>query len=76
MSLKNMTAEEVEFWAKGCSDALEEVEKNGLWICPECKHLMGDPPKDYNICPHCRKEFGYDAPFYPLAEPIWKPSEK
>jgi hypothetical protein len=60
MSLDNMTFEEVQFWAKGESDALLAAEKNGLWVCPECSHLMPNPPQSYSICPHCRKEFGYD----------------
>jgi rubrerythrin len=61
MSLNNMTGEEVQFWAKGLADALRKVEENGLWRCPECTHLMGNPPSDYSICPHCNVEFGNDA---------------
>jgi rubrerythrin len=56
-----MTGKEVKFWAKGLADAFLEIEINGLWRCPECKHLMGTPPNDYHICPHCNVEFGYDA---------------
>lgn len=70
MSLENMTLEEVRFWSKGCRDMMLAIEKNGIWVCPECKHLMSYPPCDYNICPVCRVEFGYGAKERPEATPF------
>ena len=61
MSLDDMTNDEIKSWTKGMADAFAAVKQNGLWLCPECKGLMPDPPKDYNICPCCNVEFGYDA---------------
>lgn len=29
-------------------------------ICPVCGYGMQDPPADYNICPSCGTEFGYN----------------
>lgn len=29
-------------------------------LCPVCGYEMRDPPTDYNICPCCGTEFGYD----------------
>ena len=31
-----------------------------LSMCPVCGYGMKDPPRDYNICPCCGIEFGYD----------------
>lgn len=73
MSLDNMTIDEVKFWSKGCRDILLEIEKNGLFRCPECKHFMVDEAKDYNICPVCGVEFGYDSEHRETTEVIWRP---
>jgi len=29
-------------------------------ICPVCGYHMKEPPRDFNICPSCGTEFGYD----------------
>jgi hypothetical protein len=34
------------------------------WKCPLCQTEMPYPPREYNICPGCTKEFGYDASEY------------
>lgn len=73
MTIENMTSEETKYWIKGCRDTLDEIATRGLWICPECGHLMDAPPKDYHICDHCEKEFGYDAKEVPDAVPLWMP---
>jgi hypothetical protein len=31
-----------------------------IYICPVCGYPMSDPPRDYNICPSCGTEFGYE----------------
>ena len=31
-----------------------------LSMCPVCGYGIKDPPRDYNICPCCGIEFGYD----------------
>lgn len=73
VSLDNMNHYEVQFWCKGASDILLAAEKDGLWRCPECGHLMVHPPKDHNICHHCRKQFGYDAPEQEGTQ-VWSPA--
>jgi len=30
------------------------------FLCPVCGFNMDDPPANYNICPSCGTEFGYD----------------
>lgn len=50
MSLENMTLEEIQFWSKSVSDTLNEIEKEGLYRCPECKKLIVGRPCDWNIC--------------------------
>jgi rubrerythrin len=47
---------------RGYSAALKDAKESGIWICPSCHEWMANPPRDYNICPHCDMEFGYDAP--------------
>ena len=74
MSLENMTHEEIQFWRKGVTDALDAAAANGLWKCPLCGHLMVHPPCDYTICSHCEVEFGNDAPEYDEEHGrVWKP---
>jgi hypothetical protein len=35
-----------------------------MFLCPVCYYnQMPDPPQDYNICPCCGTEFGYDDEF-------------
>jgi|SRR5579863_1561197 len=31
-----------------------------LYICPVCAYTLSYPPEDFNICPCCGTEFGYD----------------
>jgi hypothetical protein len=32
-----------------------------MYLCPVCGYgQMSDPPENYNICPSCGTEFGYD----------------
>lgn len=72
MSIDNMNEEECNIWIKGQKDLANDIKKNGLYICPECNNPMGLPPIDYNICPSCMKEFGYDAEMRPDIQPVWK----
>lgn len=72
MSLDDMNSYEIEFWKKGCEDLIGEIEKCGLYICPECNHLMAGAPVDFNICTSCGKEFGYDGKERPDIQPVWK----
>lgn len=72
MSEPELTLDNVDVWKKGLRDALAHVEQCGLYRCPECKHLMGGPPKDFNICASCGVEFGYGADERPDIEPLWR----
>jgi hypothetical protein len=47
---------------RGYAQALKDAKENGIWACPCCRGWMTGPPRDYHICPHCKVEFGYDAP--------------
>jgi predicted amidophosphoribosyltransferase len=31
-----------------------------MFPCPVCSYGMADPPDNYNICPQCGTEFGFD----------------
>ena len=66
-----MNARDARFWAKGQRDVLLEIERNGLWRCPECHHPMPCEARDYNICPVCNKEFGHDAPEHKVTKRLW-----
>lgn len=33
---------------------------SGKYICPVCEFPMEDPAADFNICPSCGTEFGYN----------------
>jgi hypothetical protein len=40
-----------------------------MFSCPVCYfNQMPDPPQDYNICPCCGTEFGYDDEFKTFAQ--------
>jgi hypothetical protein len=40
-----------------------------MFLCPVCCFdKMPDPPQDYNICPCCGTEFGYDDEFKSFAQ--------
>lgn len=52
----------IKHYLKGSKDSMEQAKKNGIYVCTCCDGWMPHSPKDYNICPHCRVEFGYDAP--------------
>jgi len=37
-----------------------DVQKMVNTVCPVCGYSMEQSPSDYNICPSCGTEFGYD----------------
>lgn len=34
---------------------------NHRYVCPVCGFLLQHPPEDFNICPSCGVEFGYET---------------
>lgn len=65
----------IHHYLRGETDALKSAKENGIWVCPRCEGWMTHPPKDYNICPHCKREFGYDATESEGIRIFWPPDK-